>query len=451
MQARRALLHRLINITFISREGIMVTRRVFVGVICLTLMGSLLLTPQAPVVADPGPGDDQPQTVSQENASSSRKKLDKKDIPGAVAYLQAHEKHNLLPVEGAEPLAVASPGSYVVEPILFIPSDLAEGAGNTAAIDETFQLLRRWYSGALELNSSGYTFQVMNTAVYHASQPFWYYKCIDHASSCDNYDGLWGNIQDELRGAGYPLWSAGTSHLVFVKGAGGWAGSNNNQWYVSKSPAPGPASTGGFGILGDWALDAITGTVNPDCYATPLKSFCYQDPQRGAVGHELGHTFGLAHAMNTNGSIMYSWWDFPFDSLINVPGNDEVSVLRNDSPFFSPQACSPDAQVDQTVMPTTMTAGTRFNISFSVTNYGFCRWASTTTALSSLSGNVWGLSQQPLSRVIYPAQPYTFSLSLKAPLLKRNQGTTSYDCYWQLRIQKRSFGPRMGNTITVTK
>ncbi len=426
----------------------MITRRVLVSVISLIFLGSLLLNPQGSTFASAGNGEEEAPRPIQDDSSSSRKKFDKHDIPRALEYMQTYERHDLPPGQQKNDLAPLDVSStFYVQPILFVASDLVENPANQPAIDETFQLLKRWYSGPLEQNNSGYSFQVKSTVVFHAPYPFDYYKCPEHVSPCDNYNGIWGNVLTEVDNAGFPTWSSGTIHIILVKGAGGWAGGNHTG--SSYWPAPGPAATAGEAILGDWALDAISGTTNPECYAA-MGSACYQDPQRGAIGHELGHTFGLAHAQDQSGSLMFSWWDFPWDTLFAVPGNDEQGVLRS-SLFFSPQACSPDVLVNQSVLPVSVKSGTPFTVSFNVTNYGFCRWAPTTTLLSSVSGSLWGLNQQAVAQAIYPAQTYTFNLPLKAPSLRKSSGNVTYDCFWQMRIQKKYFGPRIGSTIMVIK
>jgi len=417
---------------------------IFTGLFLLKPVGTASATPWVSdgPISTPIPSKDDP--------SSSDKKFDKKDIPRALNYMSANEKHHLAPVkkEGFQTTSSAPVSSYIVQPILFIATDLAETPGNKSAIDDTFQMLTRWYSGALELNNNGYRFNPVPTIVYSAPQPFSYYKCLNHEPDCDDYEGIWGNVQTTLNDANYPLWTPGFIHIVFVKGAGGWAGSNmigENNW-----PAPGPASEGGFGILGDWALDSITGTTNAECFAI-YGTACYRDPQRGAVGHELGHAFGLYHAMEQRGSIMYSWWDFPTTSLMDVPGNDEKSVLRNGSKFFLAQACQLDALVNQVNAPASVVAKKNFNVSIQVTNYGFCRWSSTTTTLNLATANVGGVSVARLDRYIYPAQSYTFSFLLTAPTLNKGSTSTSVVLIWQMQNSKKVFGPKISRSILVTR
>ncbi len=155
--------------------------------------------------------------------------------------------------------------------------------------------------------------------------------------------------------------------------------------------------------------------------------------------------------MDLSGSIMFSWWDFPYDTLFGDPGNDEKSVLRSDSKFFLPQACNPNTQVDRITAPTSVVTGSQFTVSFELTNYGFCHWAANSTAIRLVSKNVWGINSQSLNVNIYPAQPATFTLLMKAPPLKGTNGTAVYDNYWQMQIASQSFGPIIGNRITVTR
>lgn len=394
--------------------------------------------------------------VLQTGTSLSNKQFDQKDVSRVIQYNKTHEQKNLAPILpksrsllSVSPTPMLASQSYV-QPILFISSDQSESPENVSAINATFQMLKRWYSGALEQNNSGYKFKVANTIIYQAPQQFSYYKCSNHEVSCDNYDGIWGNVQTELEDAGYPLWSPGSSFVVFVKGAGGWAGANCGPSCFINWPAPGPASLDGFAILGDWALDSISGTVNSDCFAE-LGTACYQDPQRGAVGHELGHTFGLAHAQDQMGSIMYSWWNFPYISLFNDPGNNEKDVLRVESKFFLPQICSLNNQVNQTTIPASVQAKTQFSASFLVTNYGFCHWSAGSTTLNIISDDVWGIRMQQLGQDIYPAQQYTFSLELSSPSLRKRVDSKTYSSWWIMQVAGTSFGSRMGGNIIVTR
>lgn len=392
------------------------------------------------------------QSAPDNQNAPSNKKFDRKDITRAKEYLEINEKNNLTPLSTAgrtTPTPTSIPNLNYVQPILFVPSDQTENPGNSSAITTTFQLLKRWYSGPLEQNNTGFTFQVSDTIVYRAPQPLSYYKCPNHETSCETSDGIWPNVQSQLLDAGYPLWATGTSFVVFVKGGGGWSGSGCIDNCYANWPSPGPASRAGLAILGDWSLDAITGIVNSECFAT-IGSTCYLDPQRGAIGHELGHTFGLAHSNDQAGSIMYSWWDFPFTSLFGDSGNDEKGLLRTDSKFFSSQPCNMMAQVNQITLPVSVKSKTQFNVLFNLTNYGYCRWGGSTSDLHIVRDDVWGTKQQQVGVDTYPAQPHLFNMILTSPMIRT--GTSQvHSSIWQMRSANKYFGPQMGNSITVIK
>lgn len=380
------------------------------------------------------------------NANSSKKDFDKKDTLRAKQY-SSSEKNTLLPVIQSTGTATSI---YSVKPILFVSNDMQEATGNVAAINESMLAIKKWYSGALEQNNQGYIYNLENAIVFHAPQPFSYYKCPNHETTCDNYDGIWGNVQTELINAGYPLWNAGNSFVIFVKGAGGWAGSSCVPNCYQNWPYPGPASNAGISILGDWALDAITGTVNADCFAQ-MGSACYFDPQRGAIGHELGHTFGLAHANDTEGSIMLSWWNFPNVSLMNIPGNDEKTLLRSQSPFFTATACTYDSFNVEVVQPLTVVTGTQFASTFKVVNNGYCKWTPKRTSLRIIYDSVWGTTSKAVTNDVLPLQTHTFSLNLKAPTLAKSKLPTVKRSYWQVKMDTSFIGALMGNDIAITK
>lgn len=90
-------------------------------------------------------------------------------------------------------------------------------------------------------------------------------------------------VVDELHRRGYPTPPAqnesGYSALVFVKGAGGYAGGREF-----------PSADGGWAILGDWAIDSIQGQVPDGAYW-----WSGRRKQLGSAAHELGHSFGLPH------------------------------------------------------------------------------------------------------------------------------------------------------------
>lgn len=389
-----------------------------------------------------------------QTADRSQNKFESKDTERVREF--SREEKNLKPVtleaksstDSANMQALQST-TYNVQPILFIPSDYLEDPKNINAINDTFKDIRSWYSGALEQNNTAYTFEAGNVIVYKSNKPFSFYKCVDQTATCDNYDGVWGNIQTELLNAGFPLWTPGYSHIIMVKGAGGWSGSSCTPNCYINWPLPGPASTSGVSILGDWALDAISGTVNRDCYAA-LGTACYDQSQRGAIAHELGHTFGLAHAMDDQTSLMSAWWLYPYVSLVNVSGNDEKLILRTSS-FFTTSACTYNSALVEMVQPTNIKTGTQFTSLFNLKNNGLCKWKANNASLSLIRDNVWGLSSKTLNSDVYPAQSISLSLNLKAPVLSKSKLPATKYSNWQMKIGRTFFGPIFGSQITIVR
>lgn len=380
--------------------------------------------------------------------NSSANFLNKEDIQKARDYFIKNEKIDLKPptqiIRQLQQKAQTTSTSFTVTPILFVPQDYWNNSKirqYQLSITETFQLLRRWYSGALQV-SSGYTFEVNPTIVYRAPQRFEYYKCPDHQSPCNNYDGVWDNIQIQLYMAQYPLWSTGKIYTVFVMGAGGWAGGScmgvMGSSCSNRFPHPQYPGFSGFAIMGDWALDGISDFRNNECWAA-MGTACGRNPQRGAVGHELGHTFGLGHPESQN-SIMSFWWLFPYTSLENNTLDPEKDVLRT-SLFIRQISCTNDAQIEAFYFPERVSRNVNFNAYFTVLNYGWCKWDNDGKfALKLIKGDVWGVNKSAVSEnIVYPAQIYWFAIPMRAP-----DTIGAYPSIWRMSFDEQPFGPFTG-------
>lgn len=334
--------------------------------------------------------------------------------------------------------------SYKIYPILFVAKDKRANSKNSSAINEAMQMVKRWYSGPLQKGATaGMTFDVVGTTVVNAPEIFDYYKCPNHAYPCGgNYDGIWGNIQDELTAQGFPIWEEGNIHMVFVVGAGGWAGATC--WLNGCTADPGsPPGLTGFGILGDWALDAISGFINQECAGYYGRDFCGKLAQTGTVGHELGHTFGLWHPdgnPNESETIMsWAYMYFPFITLLS----HEKNVLWG-SKFYKSINCADVMKNRKTLLKKRVRVGEGFTATFSEMNYGYCAWKKDRTSLNLIRDNVWGVTKIPLNDTLYPAQFYEFSDVLTAP-----QTAGKYASFWNMQIGGRLIGGKLGRRVTV--
>lgn len=337
--------------------------------------------------------------------------------------------------------------SYKVYPILFVAKDKRANSKNNSAINEAMQLVKRWYSGPLQKSaSSGYTFDVTGSTTVRAAEVFDYYKCWDHTYPCSNYDGLSPNVREELKNKGYGLGEEGNIYLIFVVGAGGYAGANCYGGNCNTSPGGG-TSTSGYAIMGDWALDAISGTVNRECAGYYDRDFCGKSAQTGTIGHELGHAFGLEHPDGdpNEGDTIMSWAfaDFPFVSLINTGAYPERNILWP-SKFFHSIGCSDAPRNRKTVMKKNVSVGQAFNTIFDELNYGYCAWNKQNTKLVLTRDNVWGTTEILMDDTLYPAQNYEFWGYLVAPLTAGKYGS-----FWGLQKSGRLFGGKLGRRVTV--
>lgn len=377
--------------------------------------------------------------------------VSEQDAQKAQDYFYPREQKNMESLSRISvptpPPGYKQPSIRKVHPILFVAQDKTVLPEHQPAINSTMQLIRRWYSGPLEQNNLGYTFEVANVAVYNAPFPFSHYQCGRAWCAPDEWIDLDLNVVHALQDAGYPVLLPGFIHEIFVIGGGGWA----SAWCYPDCPVwpdPGPSSETGVAVVGDWALDAISTGPNPDC-VVQMGSACNKYPQQGAIAHELGHTFGLYHANDDPRSLMRNWWDFPYVTLIGEPKNDEIRVVRSNQ-FIGSRVCTHDSQVIRSNMPSTVTkslpdAPNKFFISFTFNNYGWCRWTPTTFNTFLVKDNVWGKRRANVLSNVYPAQEYRFRFQLTAPTT-----VGRYYSLWKMRKSTTFFGAQVGKQIRVT-
>jgi hypothetical protein len=195
--------------------------------------------------------------------------------------------------------------SLSVVPIYFVPANW--NVGDQAIKDEAEALnrgmdeIRIWWEQQL-----GTTFVLDEVQLVQANGDRDAYGI--HWNGRDIYrDGIeiqpdmWDRVHGELSSRGYPTGQSSISTPIFVKGAGGYAAGGDN---------PDDAS-GGKAILGDWAIDSISGKIGES-----VAGWAGRRRQLGAVAHELGHTFGLPHPRSENRLpdthlVMGAWDNWP--------------------------------------------------------------------------------------------------------------------------------------------
>ena len=216
-----------------------------------------------------------------------------------------------------------------VVPVLFVPTDWSVSSSEVLdeadAIQSAVAEIHQYYGDQL----GGRTFRVNELEVVQAWGPKEQYHIKWNGGNIyENGVEFTGNMEaavvDELHQRGYPTPPAqnedGYSTLIFVKGAGGYAGGREFG-----------AGDGGWAILGDWCIDSLQNQVVEGQYW-----WSGRRKQTGAAAHELGHTFGLPHPDAYGGSfsstIMGNWWDYP---TIGFSAWDENFLWTNKDAFFS--------------------------------------------------------------------------------------------------------------------
>lgn len=219
--------------------------------------------------------------------------------------------------------------TYSVLPVLFVPTNWdvnsAEVQAEAAALEVAMEEIQDYYGTALASRLGGKSFRLNALEVVQGEGPIGDYGIVHNGGSIytdgvEFVDNMEAAVVAELYARGFPTPPAqneeGYVTLMFVKGAGGYAG--GRELY---------AADGGWAILGDWCIDSIDGTIPEGDYWWSGRRM-----QVGAAAHELGHTFGLPHpdayAGDFEGTVMGAWWNYPtvgFDDW----GKNELATSKS--------------------------------------------------------------------------------------------------------------------------
>ena len=236
-----------------------------------------------------------------------------------------------IPVHAGTATLAKSWPKYSVIPVLFSPTDWsidsAEVQSEAAAIRSAMHEIQTFYAD----NLGGRSFHLNDLEVVQGNGPKENYH-INWNGKNIYQDGVEfdGNMEaavvEELYAHGYPTPPNqdvdGYSVVIFMKGAGGWAGGGEFG-----------NADGGWAILGDWAIDSLQGAVQEGEYWWSGRRL-----QIGATAHELGHTFGLPHPDFYSGdfesTVMGNWWNYP---TVGLNTWDQNHLLTEKASFFVPE------------------------------------------------------------------------------------------------------------------
>jgi len=221
--------------------------------------------------------------------------------------------------------------SHYVQPIFFVPQDWSVSSSSVqaeaAAISSAMGEIDSFYEAQF-----GRDLKMTNLEVVQGNQLKEGYGIEWNGGNIytDGID-LVGNVEhevvSELFSRGYPTPPNQDNDIIsmlFVKGAGARA--------IGRTFTGGD---GGWGLVGDWAIDSIDGSVLEDEYW-----WSGRRKQMGAVAHELAHALDLPHPPpdESHTSIMGHWWNYPDlglteDEIDRVLGSNKVA-------FFTPEPSS---------------------------------------------------------------------------------------------------------------
>lgn len=240
-------------------------------------------------------------------------------------------------------------GEYLVKPYLIYPADKSMYPEYETAVKNYLSALQNWYK-----QKAGVTFDMAPLQVIKSSESYLNLKCgANPSSACLNdpakLDGNVGAYANKAIHNGVENWDQKSATLIFVAGAGGYAGANKY-----------PNDTG-FAIVGDWVLEPLSGVVND--WGIPCKYSdgwqCSDNVAKGTPAHELGHAFGLGHPDSSQNTGQHSimMWQGDYPNYGFLPS--EIDYLKT-SPFFQTSPSSSTAPTSNTGLVTNISQSQTF-------------------------------------------------------------------------------------------
>jgi hypothetical protein len=218
--------------------------------------------------------------------------------------------------------------SYSVLPIFFVPRDWdvssAEVQAEAASIRSALSEIQGYYASALGHSFDLHGLQVIQADGNKEAYGIRWNGGDIYTNGIDIVGNVEATVVEELHRRGFPTPpgqnESGYVTVMFVKGAGGWAGGREFG-----------GANGGWAIVGDFCIDSLNNELTEWQYGWGSG----RRLQTGALAHEIGHALSFDHpevyGWGNDTSVMGNWWDYP-----TIGFNDEDRRRATDEkvPFF---------------------------------------------------------------------------------------------------------------------
>ena len=213
--------------------------------------------------------------------------------------------------------------SYTVTPVYFYPNDVQPNEQYLAQIASAVASVQEWYRVQV-----GKTFVVDPVVTVRGDHDAAWYGCSPYY--CGSWEAPWYNVLGDLGPKGYG--ACGSRGLIVFLGGG------INFQGGGSCGAPYTAQSGGVAMFTETLLNPMAGFGGD------------RDDSLGVLAHEVGHSFTLLHPPDCGvtdpaycqQTVMWAWWNFPNEGLLDLAAAPERSTLFN-SPFFTSTGGNPTA------------------------------------------------------------------------------------------------------------